>query len=1001
MTALQGRQALCAAILGAAVALAPAARAEVVFQGQPNTSFQTGAVTITAAQGQTAGGNLLHSFSVFNVFATANESVRFVFTNADPRGPGTIRHVISRVSGDQGSLFAGGARASFIDGPLRSDLAGANLVLVNPNGISFGPRAQVHVDGSFFASTADRIEFDGADPIHARPQPGEVLTSAPPSAFGFMGGQPAAIRVDGAQLRPVVPANPPFVPAALPATLVLPAGKTFALVGGNVTLQRDGLFGTPRTTLINAPTSTVALVSVAGEGRVPLAMAGGGATAEGFGTVTLRDSSVLDARDAYVRSGRLVIDQSIVSRGSATVLGVPAPRPNGGSVRVHVDGDVTVTGSGRVFGIPGLLPGIFSFTNFGPAAAAVPSIHVSAGELTVSGTAAIRSLRQAQGNPGSVVVEAGRLTVRDGGVIGSTNYAHGPGTDVHVDAGTVLLRGDGGVSVTGLTAQSESRSPFDALQSRAGRIVLEADALTIANGAEITTDSFGFGPGGDVDIHVAGPVVLSRDGAPRGGILAQSVIAGDSGDVTLRASSLHMSGGFQVSATTAGFGNAGRVEVDVTGPIVLSGDNTGIFSRTQDVRQSDLDALARRFQINLVTSPPFPPAAVPTPAQLPVESFDELLDLALFGGGFFTSVEQFMQLALRIPATPGAGGTIHVSADSLLMGADTRVDSSTTGDGPAGNVHARLGSLRVEGGAQLRSRSGGIDRATQQVLVGAGAGGTVDVAVSGQAVITGISSISGTPSQISTSTFGPGNGGNVRLASRELRIERGGTMSAASFGTGLAGDIHVVASDQVTLWSGSISTEATVADGGNITLVIQRLLDMVNSTITTSVQSGVGAGGNIDIDPDFVILQNSSITANAFGGPGGNIRIVARKNFISDPESSVTASSARNIDGTVEIDAPDTDVTGSLTALPENFLDAGALLQGRCDAARARGRANSLTVSGRGGVSPDPDGYQSGLAVAGGAAGIVPASPTAGPVGVPVASRGGVMLAAYSADCRR
>lgn len=958
-------------VLAAALVAAATAHAEVVFQGQPNGNFLTGAVTIEAARGEVAGGNLLHSFSVFNVFAGAGESVRFVYSGADPAGPGTIRNVISRVSGDQGSLFAGGARASFIDGALTSSLAGANFVLVNPHGVTFGPNAEVHVDGSFFASTASRIEFSDGSTLDAVPRAGEVLTSAPPEAFGFLGGAPQAIRSDGAQLRPAVP-------GVAPATLDLPAGETFALVGGDVTLARDGLFGSARTSLLNAPGNTVALVSVAGEGRVPLDVAtAGGAAASAFGTVALTDSTVLDARDVYVRSGTVLVDQSIVSRGAAAVLGVPAPGPDGGSVRVAADGAVTITGSGHVFGVPGLLPGIFSFTDFGPPAS-VPGIDVAAGELTVAGTAAIRTLRQAEGDPGHLTVSADRLTVRDGGIVGSTNYAHGRGTDVHVTAGTVVLRGDGGVSVTGLTAQSESRSPFDFLQSAAGRIVLRADDLTIANGAEITADSRGFGPGGNVEVIVDGPVKLSRDGAPRGGILAQSVIAGDAGAVTLKAQRVDMSGGFQVSATTAGFGDAGRVTVDVAGTVTLAGDNTGVFSRTQDVRQEDLDAMARRVRTDLVGAPA-------------LADFDDFL--AVIGGGFFANVEQFLEFALAIPATPGAGGVVDIAAGSLVMGADTRVDSSTTGDGPAGHVRARVGSLLVERGAQLRSRSGGIDRVTGEVLVGGGAGGTVDVAVRGTARVTGVSPISGTPSQISTSTFGSGDGGDVRLAARDVRIDRGGTVSADSFGAGLAGNVRIDASEQVVLERGSITTAATVADGGNITLRVGRLLDLLDSRITTSVQSGVGAGGNIDIDPDFVILQNSRITANAFGGPGGNIRIVALENFIIDPGSVVEASSARSLDGTVEIDAPDTDVSGSLAALPESFLDAGALLRSRCDAARARGRANSLSVSGRGGVSPDPDGYQAGAAVAGaGAAGGVRA--------IQLAHAGGpIVLARPATDC--
>ncbi len=132
------------------------------------------------------------------------------------------------------------------------------------------------------------------------------------------------------------------------------------------------------------------------------------------------------------------------------------------------------------------------------------------------------------------------------------------------------------------------------------------------------------------------------------------------------------------------------------------------------------------------------------------------------------------------------------------------------------------------------------------------------------------------------------------------------------------------------------------------------MVQLTDSQVTTSVESGFGGGGNISIDPVGVVLKNSAIIANAFGGPGGNISIVAGQ-FIFDLNSVVSASSALGIDGEINIDAPDTTVAGQLVPLPKNFLDASKLLRDRCGA--ARGGTSSLSAQGRGGVSPGPDGY--------------------------------------------
>jgi hypothetical protein len=44
------------------------------------------------------------------------------------------------------------------------------------------------------------------------------------------------------------------------------------------------------------------------------------------------------------------------------------------------------------------------------------------------------------------------------------------------------------------------------------------------------------------------------------------------------------------------------------------------------------------------------------------------------------------------------------------------------------------------------------------------------------------------------------------------------------------------------------------------------------------------------------------------------------------PDSLIDASSEFGVSGTVEIDSPDTDITGGITTLPESFFDVAAQL---------------------------------------------------------------------------
>jgi filamentous hemagglutinin family protein len=963
-------------------------RAEVVLQGS-NTPLPGPAITVNGNVGQTRGSNLFQSFSVFNILRPGTQASGLVvpqqesvtFTSPTVGGVAVpITNVISRVTGGTSAFTL--QKSSLIDGPLNSSIPGANFWFINPNGIIFGSNATLPTTGSFHASTADYIKLSDGTIFAATPSPNELLTVAPPSAFGFLSANPAGIQVGNAT-----------------RVLQVPTGRTLSLVGGTIDVGIGNTQG-----FLLAPAGRLNLVSVASAGEATFnpAKINGPLSADPdpfqtreinvdnftrLGDINIRGApspgaSIVDAKEIYIRSGNLTVNDSFVMPGLFADLGLASQTAvaNGGQVKVRVDGDVTVTGDRSIFNIDS---GIRARAGSASATATtltaprdVPDISVQAGgTLTVSGIATVRTEKytQATASPasfGNITITADTVDVLGGAAISANSFI-GKGGDLSVNAREIVLDAGGNTArFTGLTTQTDFHPAYPRIadpsltNGQGGALTVNADTLTIKNGANLTADSFALGNAGNIIINVS-DLFLSRDGATTGSISSQSGFAGNAGNITVRATDQIELNQGQISATTNGSGKGGFVDVSAGKSLTISGTNGGIISLTAPPPTAALDAFALKlspfFQARFgVTTPNFNALVAAIKGRgvtLPANAgiFDVLG--ALNNPPF--SITAVTELS------PGHGGQISVATPSLVMNAGTRIDSSTLWDGNAGQITGNVGNLTLNDGAQIRSQSGGVAVASGQPSVGVGKGGSVTLTVDDSIVI------AGSNSAVSTNTFGNGDGGSISLiAGKLVSIQNGGSVSANSGGTlgaqqfsgsGLAGNITIAAGDQIQMNSGSVSTRAITADGGNITLNAPNLIQLTDSQVTTSVESGFGGGGNINIDPQALILNNSQILANAFGGPGGNINITADVFLVNSggqfPTSLtgiVDASSALSTPGTVNIEATFTNVVGTFTQLPSTPLQATELLRASCAARFAGGKSSSLVLGGRDGLPLQP-----------------------------------------------
>ncbi len=177
------------------VIVAPAcAFAQVKTDGTvgPRTTLAGPNFNITPSLGTSVGPNLFHSFETFNI--ARGQTATFT-------GPPSVKNVLARVTGGP----------TTINGTLACPIPDANLYLINPAGIIFGPNAALDLHGSFVVPTADYLKLADGAQFHASDPSKSVLTSAAPAAFGFLGAhKPAAIEVRGtAGVDPVTSAPTP------------------------------------------------------------------------------------------------------------------------------------------------------------------------------------------------------------------------------------------------------------------------------------------------------------------------------------------------------------------------------------------------------------------------------------------------------------------------------------------------------------------------------------------------------------------------------------------------------------------------------------------------------------------------------------------------------------------------------------------------------------------------------------------------------------------------
>ena len=548
-----------------------------------NSSVTQSSNKFTINGGTVVGGNLFHSFQNFNV-PTGTEAF---FNNAP-----TIENIFTRVTG---------GRISNIDGILRAN-GSANLFLLNPSGIIFGPNASLNIGGSFIGSSAMSIKFaDGTQFSATNSQAVPLLTVSVPIGLQF-GSNPGAIAAQGTK-HDLTIANSGFSPFILTSNsigLQVRPGKTLALVGGDVNLNGGTL---------TAERGRIELGSVGEAGLVSVSPTTGGfaldyAGVSSFGDIRFSQQALVNVSGASAGSIQVQGRQVSLKDGSVVWSQNRGTQP-GGSISVHAtqlleligdtpNGKIPSTLTSETVGVGtgsdiaiatkqlSLLNGSYIFSETFSAAAS-GNINVNATESVLTSgflpnhpnvPTIISSRTLSTGKAGDVMVSTERLSLLNGANVGATTFSKGSGGSLTVNAEAIEVVG----AIPNLFSSTLGAGSFGA--GNAGNITLNTRTLSVRDGGAVSTSSYNTGSAGSITINAKESVLVSGNpvGTPSPSQIKSAVTVADpflqnffgvparpsgaSGNVTINTPVLKVTDGARVSVRNEGVGSARTLQVN-------------------------------------------------------------------------------------------------------------------------------------------------------------------------------------------------------------------------------------------------------------------------------------------------------------------------------------------------------------------------------------------------------------------------------------------------------
>ena len=426
----------------------------------------------------------------------------------------------------------------------------------------------------------------------------------------------------------------------------------------------------------------------------------------------------------------------------------------------------------------------------------------------------------------------------------------------------------------------------------AGKIVIDTSSLSVTNGATIGASTFGKGDTGAIKITASEGITIDgedSESSPSKILSRVNMNAEGEGQTII------------IDTSTLSLSNGGAINTSTFGKgdagdvKIIASDSVSLSGTVFD---EDLNRDIGGVLAFTLTTGEAGDITINTP-QLTISE----------GAG----IEAFTQ-------GEGKAGDITINAtESLILNTDTKLIVESSDLGTAGNIDITTPLLTIGENAQLSAtatetstspKAGNITLNVSQLNIAGELGIFAETQSMADAGSLEIQPYQTNPNLniqftdegfISARTTSIGDGGSITITAPETIDIRGqGSITAETSGSGPAGSIKIN-TQNLTIVDGAIITTSTGSSGkaGDINLTLTDSLfisDEGSGLFANTESNSAGDGGDITVNSPQINLENkAAIAVNSFGeGIGGDIKITA--DLLNLDQSNITAET-RSSDG--------------------------------------------------------------------------------------------------------